>query len=148
MQQTTLDRWLRKKYVYVSQVYCNTLPHGLPYGVSVEETTEESGGKYLYRLTPENDKILDELTAHLEVANITYTSRIADNAGMGDKMLNDPNKSFTMQVAWLIFIIAILAIVFSGLPIHLWKTLSAEDDETDGKKKAHLISVESVQLPA
>ena len=147
MQQTQIDRWLRKKYVYISHVYCNTLPQGLPYGVTVEETTADCGGRYRYRLTPKNDKILDELTAHLEVANITYTSRIADHEGMGDKMLNDPNKSFTMQVAWLIFIIAILSIIFSGLPVHLWNTLSADEEETDGKK-AQLIQVESTELPA
>tara|TARA_R110002096_G_scaffold332415_1_gene526453 strand:+ start:1471 stop:1917 length:447 start_codon:yes stop_codon:yes gene_type:complete len=148
MQQTPLDRWLRKKYVYVSHVYCNTLPQGLPYGVTVEETTGESGSMYLYRLTPENDKILDELTAHLEVANITYTSRVSDNEGLGDKMLNDQNKSFTMQIAWLIFIVIILAVAFSGLPVHLWKTLSAAEEETDGKKKAHMTLVEPAEIPA
>ncbi|MEM9283781.1 MAG: hypothetical protein AAGA96_18320 [Verrucomicrobiota bacterium] len=148
MQQTQMDRWLRKKYVYVTQVYCNMLPHSLPDGVVVEETSQEAGGMYLYRLTPRTEKILDELTAHLEVENITYTSRVADQDGMSDKLLNNPNKSFTMQIAWLIFIIAILAIVFSGLPVHLWNTLSVEEEETDGKKKAQWIQVDSAEIPS
>jgi len=78
--------------------------------------------------------VLDELTAHLEVANITYTSRVDDAHGASSRLFNNPNKSFTMQVSWLIFIIAILAVIFSGLPVYLWKTLSVESEEDKGKK--------------
>ena len=134
MQQTSFDRWLRKKYVYSTHVYCNTLPHTVPEGVTVDETSEEMGGRYLYRFTARSEQQLNELTAHLEVANITYTSRVADASGARGKMFNNPNKSFTMQISWLIFIIAILAILFSGLPVHLWKTLSVESEEDKEKK--------------
>ena len=144
MQQTSFDTYLRRKYVHVAQVYCNTLPRSLPHGINVEETTEESGTRYLYRLTAEDEKALTELTAHLEVENITYTSRIADNEGMQDKLFNDPNRSFTMQVAWIIFIIAILSIAFSGLPVHLWKTLS-EDPNPIEKNEAPAIIDKSKQ---
>ena len=148
MQQTTLDRFLRKKYVYVTYVYTNMLPRALPHGVPVDETTEEMGGMYLYRMTAFNDDQLNELAARLEVENITYTSRIADQEGMSDKMFNNANKSFTMQIAWLILIIAILAIIFSGLPVYLWKTLSEKDGAEDGKKGSALIPiVERVERP-
>ena len=147
MQQTNLDRFLRKKYVYVTYVYTNTLPKALPYGVTVDETTEEMGGIYLYRMTAVSDDQLNELTARLEVENITYTSRIADQEGMSDKMFNNSNRSFTMQIAWLIFIITILAVIFSGLPVYLWKTLSAKEEAEDGKKKALPPIVERVEFP-
>ncbi|MAS95823.1 MAG: hypothetical protein CMO55_21680 [Verrucomicrobiales bacterium] len=138
MQKTGIDRWLQKKYIYVTQVYCNTLPHHIPSGVNLDETTEETGGRYLYRFTANNDRALNELTAHLEVENITYTSRISEAGGMKAKLFNNPQKSFTMGVFWIIFIIAILAVIFSGLPVKMWKELSVQDEselETGGKNR-------------
>ncbi len=143
MQKTSLDRWLQKKYVYVTYVYCNSLPHHVPPGIKVDETTEECGGRYLYRFTVTNDRAMSELTAHLEVENITYASRVSELGGMRGKLLNDPNKSFTLQVFWLLFIIAIASIVLSGLPVKFWKYLSAE--ETD-EKKAEIVRFESSTL--
>ena len=128
MQQTHLDNYLRKKYVYFTYVYCNTLPREIPDGVKLDETTEEMGGMYLYRFTCETDEQLTELTAHLEVANITYASRVSDHKGASNKAFNNPGKSFTMQIAWVIFVIAILAIIFSGAPVRMWKELSVVEE--------------------
>lgn len=109
-------------------VYCNTLPYAIPDGVKVEETTVESGGMYLYRMTASSDKALNELTAHLEVANITYTSRVCDDEGVNGKLFNNPEKSFTMQVVSIILLIISLAFILSGMPVHLWQTLTAKDE--------------------
>ncbi|MDF1656768.1 MAG: hypothetical protein P1U58_04105 [Verrucomicrobiales bacterium] len=128
MQQTSLDRYLRHKYVQRSVVYCNTLPYAIPEGIKVDETTEESGGRYLYRMTAMNDRSLNELTAHLEVANITYTSRIADDEGLNSKLFNNPEKSFTMQIVSIVLLVGVLAFIFSGMPVHLWKTLTVKDE--------------------
>ena len=128
MQQTSIDRFLRSKYVQKMVVYCNTLPYAIPDGVKVEETTVESGGMYLYRMTASSEKALNELTAHLEVANITYTSRVCDDEGVNGKLFNNPEKSFTMQVVSIILLIISLAFILSGMPVHLWQTLTAKDD--------------------
>lgn len=133
MQQTSLDRSLRKKYVQKTVVYCNTLPYAIPEGVKVEETSAESGSMYLYRMVAANDKALNELTAHLEVANITYTSRILDEDGLHAKLFNNPNQSFTMQVVSLILLIAAIAFILSGMPVQLWRTLSEKPEEGAAK---------------
>jgi len=146
MQQTTFDRWLQKKYVQVCYVYCNSLPHHVPSGIQLDESTEECGGRYLYRFTVNNDQAMSELTAHLEVENITYASRVSEEGGMKGKFFNDPNKSFTLQIFWLLFIIAIVSVILSGLPVKIWKELSAE--ETDGKKKAEIVRYDSAELLA
>lgn len=130
MQQTKLDRALQRRFVQRTQVFCNTLPYHIPQGVQVDETTEESGSRYLYRLTAPNDAALNELTAHLEVANITYTARIKDGGGLSGKLFNNPNKSFTMRVAWIIFTIIVLSIIFSGLPLRIWNDLTADAEYT------------------
>ena len=130
MQQTKLDRALQRRFVQRTQVFCNTLPYSIPTGVQVDETTEESGGRYLYRLTAPNDAALNELTAHLEVANITYTARIKDQGGLSGKLFNNPNKSFTMLIAWFIFTIVVLSIILSGLPVRIWNDLTADAEYT------------------
>ncbi|MCB1206681.1 MAG: hypothetical protein KDN18_20655 [Verrucomicrobiae bacterium] len=129
MQQTALDRWLRKEFVYICKVYCNTLPQDVPPGVLLEETSEESGGRYRYCFTVHNDQQMSELTARLEVANITYTSRVSERTGSTKKLFNNPEKSFSLQVAWAIFILIIVTIAFSGIPVRLWKYLSAEEED-------------------
>lgn len=136
MQKTPIDRWLQKKFVYVSHIYCNTLPDSVPPEAKLEETTEETGGRYLYKFTVRDDATMNALTAHLEVANITYASRVADGTGWTNRLFNDPKKSFTMQVFWLIFIIVISAVILSGYPVRLWKELSADDKETKKAKAA------------
>ena len=127
MQKTGLDRWLQMKYVYVCKVYCNTLPKSIPEGAVLEETTHESGGRYLYCFTLADDVQLNELTAILELENITYTSRVSEKGGLVGRLFNNPGKSFTLQVAWLCFTVIVLSIIFSGLPVKLWEHLSADD---------------------
>ncbi len=122
MQQTTLDRWLREKYVYFSQVYCNTLPREIPPKITVEETTKDTGGRYLYRLTTNDNEALVEVSKRLESENITYTSRVGEKTGMAARLFNDPLNSFTYRVAWIIFMIVIISIILSGLPVYIWKT--------------------------
>lgn len=127
MQQTTIDRWLRKEFVYICKVFCNTLPHHLPEGVKLEESADDSAGRYRYCFTVFNDKQMSELTALLEVENITYTSRVSERDGTAGKLFNNPEKSFSLQVAWMIFILIIIAIAFSGVPVRIWNYLSAEE---------------------
>lgn len=144
MQQTSFDRWLRKKYVYYTQVYCNTLPREMPDKISVEETTRETGGRYLYRLTTTDDSALVEVSKRLESENITYTSRVAEKAGMAARLFNDPFKSFTYRIAWAIFIIIILSIILSGLPVYIWKTYTGHPD--DEAKEARMERIDTTLL--
>lgn len=146
MQQTNLDRWLRKKYVYSTNVYCNTLPRVVPDDVVVEETTDEAGGMYLYRLKAPTDAVLNELTARLEVENITYTSRVADETAATGKLFNNPHKSFTMQVAWLVFILVIVGFIASGIPTKLWNKYTATEEDPGKKKQARIEQLENTRF--
>ncbi|MDF1740136.1 MAG: hypothetical protein P1U86_13320 [Verrucomicrobiales bacterium] len=143
MQQTALDRWLRKKFVYYTQVYCNTLPREIPPRITVEETTKESGGRFLYRLTTNDDASLLEISKGLERENITYTSRVAEKKGLAARLFNDPFKSFTYRVAWIIFILIIISIILSGLPVYLWKTYTELPED---KEEARMEVIESTSL--
>ncbi len=143
MQQTTFDRWLRKKYVYYTQVYCNTLPRELPPKISVEETKKETGGRYLYRLTTTDDDALVAVSKSLESENITYTSRVAEKTGLAARLFNDPFNSFTYRVAWVIFILIIISIIASGLPVYIWKTYTQLPED---KEEARMEVIDSTLL--
>lgn len=135
MQQTSIDRWLRNRFVYVSKVYCNSLPADKPDGAVLEDAGDDSPGRYRYCFTVYDDRQMNELTARLEVANITYTSRVSERDGTAAKLFGDPGKSFTLRVAWIAFIILIISIAVSGLPVRIWKHLAAEDDSAKASKK-------------
>ncbi len=145
MQQTSIDRWLRKEFVYVCKVYCNTLPQDIPHGVVLDEADDESAGRYRYCFTVHNDRQMTELTARLEVANITYTSRVSERAGTAGKLFNNPQQSFTLQIGWIVLILTIIAIVFSGLPVRLWTYLSAEEEVPGKSKKAKAVAPASTE---
>lgn len=130
MQQTSIDRWLRRQFVYVCTIYCNSLPEEMiPKGVRVDDAGDGNPGRYRYCLTVSNDRQLRQLASALELAGITYTSRVTERGGAVGRLFNHPDKSFTLQIAWIAFMAIIIAVAISGLPIRLWIYLSADDAE-------------------
>ncbi len=127
MQQTALDRWLRRKFIYITRIYCNTLPGKFPPGLTIEEAPEESGGRYLYKLTVDSDRVLASVVEEMRSQNITYTSRIEDKKVWYGRFLNDPHKSFTFRCAWIMFGLAGLIFSLSGIPQKLWNQLANEE---------------------
>ena len=126
MQQTQFDRWLRKKFIYINRIYCNTLPPGLPHGLKIEEAPEESGGRYLYKLSTRSDRVLGEATCLLDAENITYTARVEDRKTIWNRLFNHPQKSFSFRVAWALVGVAGLVFSLSGLPQEIWARLTDE----------------------
>ena len=127
MQQTIFDQWLRKKLIYINRVYCNTLPGSLPLGLQVEEAPDESGGRYLYKLSTRSETVLEELSEALQSENITYTSRVEDRKVWYNRWLNNPHKSFTYRMAWLGILFSIVIFILSGAPMRIWEKLTEEE---------------------
>lgn len=142
MQQTNIDLWLRRKFIYITRVYCNTLPDKLPLGLLVEEAPEESGGRYLYKLTTRSEKLVNELVEVLKINNITYTTRVEDRDVWMAKWLNNPHQSFTFRMAWYMVGVIFLIFVLAGGPQKIWAALNEEETpveevakETSGEAK-------------
>ncbi len=129
MQQTSLDRWLRKKFLFVTAIYCNTLPDDLPKELSIEEAGEESGARFRYKLTTRKEEIIEDATECFRMQSITYTSRVSDREVWFSKYLNNRKKSITFQLIWALFALASAGLVYSGAPSKLWQALV--DEETD-----------------
>jgi len=126
MQQTSFDRWLQRRFVHQTRFYCNTLPRALPRSVLLDENDAEKGGRYLYRITARDEGVIRQITSALEAENITYTSRVADRAGIAARLFSNPNRSFTMSVLWISFGILFLVLVLSGLPGEAWQWLMSD----------------------
>jgi hypothetical protein len=126
MQQTSFDRWLQRRFVHQTRFYCNTLPRALPRSVLLDENDAEKGGRYLYRITAREEEVIRQITSALEAENITYTSRVADGAGIAARLFSNPNHSFTMSVLWISFGILFLVLVLSGLPGEAWQWLTSD----------------------
>lgn len=127
MQQTSLDRWLRKKFIFIHRVYCNTLPRSLPFGIKIEDAPEESGGRYLYKLSTRSDRVLGEIANALEAENITFTSRVEDRSTPLNWLFNHPHKSFTFRMVWGLIALAGLLFSISGMPQKIWAMLIEEE---------------------
>ena len=138
MQQTKLDQWLRKKLIYINRVYCNTLPEKLPFGLQLEEAPEESGGRYLYKLSTRSETVLADLAKALRRENITYTSRIEDRQVWFHGLLNNPHKSFTYRMAWLGIYAGIAIFILSGAPLKIWRNLNEKEGEVDPAARVYL----------
>lgn len=139
MQQTTLDQWLRRKLIYINRIYCNTLPGSLPMGLQVEEAPDESGGRYLYKLSTRSEAVLSELAESMRRENITYTSRVEDRQVWYNGLLNNPHKSFTWRIAWLGIYAGLAIFILSGAPLKIWSRLSGEEvaEETDESARVY-----------
>lgn len=133
MQQTAFDRWLRKKFIYITRIYCNTLPSEIPPGLRVEEAPEESGGRYLYKISSSSERLVNRVADAMRMENITYTSRVEDKQAWYSRWLNDPRKSFTYRLAWMGVGLAGLAFSVLGGPQKLWSIINEEEPEEVAK---------------
>ena len=131
MQQTSLDRFLRKKLVYITRIYCNTLPKKVPFGVNVETAPEESGGRYQYKLSTRSEAMVTTISERLGQENITYTTRIEDRNVWFAKYFNHPQKSFTYRMTWLGIFVMMGILTACGMPMKLWNHLTADEKSED-----------------
>ena len=92
---------------------------------------EESGGRYLYKLSTRSETVLAELAEALRRENITYTSRIEDRQVWFHGLLNNPHKSFTYRMAWLGIYAGIAIFILSGAPLKIWQKLNEKEGEVD-----------------
>jgi hypothetical protein len=129
MQQTSFDQWLRRKFLFVTQIYCNTLPEDLPEELAVEEADEESGGRYRYTMSTRDELLVADAVECFRMQNVTYTTRVHDRDVWFAKYLNSRTKSMTFRIVWLCMFLALVGFVFSGAPLAIYHYVM--DDEED-----------------
>lgn len=119
---------MREKYSFITYVFSNTKPQGVPKGVRVEELDREQGAPYKYKFSSRKYHLIRALAERLESENITYTSRVADRKVWYGKWINDPKKSFSYRLVWIAFLIALGCLAISPAPKVIWKYVNTEED--------------------
>ena len=147
MQQTAIDRWLRKKFIYIHRVYCNTLPKKVPFGIKVETSPEESGGRYLYKLSTRSEGGQSKLADLLANESITFTSRVEDRNVWYARFLNNPHKSLTYRVAWALIAMFFGLLAAMGMPQKVFNHL-VSDQELIGEEKELVTEIQEVDNDA
>ncbi len=135
MQQTSFDLWLRKKFLFVTALYCNTLPEDLPPELTIEEAADESGARFRYKLETRREDVIEDATECFRMQNITYTSRVSDRKVWFSKYLNNRKKSVSFQLIWVLIMLGLAGFVFSGIPVKVWNSLIEEEPAVEEPAK-------------
>lgn len=127
MQQTAFDRWLLKKYVYITEIFCSTLPEELPPVISVEKS--DGTGTYLYRLSSRDHAAAEALITSMRMENIMFASRVANLDTAFARIISNPRRSPTWTVIGTAVGLALGILFLTGLPQRAFEKLIAHSDK-------------------
>lgn len=102
MQLTRFDRWLRKKFVYETNLYSLRKPEVIPSGVTVEELPEAPGRQYRFKFSATSEKSANELIKIFAEHNQMYTTRIVDRSTWYVPFLAPKDKSVSWWCVWVV----------------------------------------------
>jgi len=98
MQQTSLDNWIKRKYVFCYGVLLSTLPSRIPAAAKVEPAEHASYRFLVVCVSEEQFNALIDTCRH---EMISYAPHIRNRTGMVAHLLCPPNHdSFTMRLFW------------------------------------------------
>lgn len=118
MQQTLVDHYLKKRFVYQYEIFCNRLPPCLPAGVCFNSGQDSDHGKWGHLLSCENEDAYQNSIALLRSNRILFFPTIGEREGFVGHMLNPeaPHLSFTWNSLWGCFRLSATAIFGGVLP--------------------------------
>jgi hypothetical protein len=102
MQQTLVDHYLKKRFVYRYEIFCNRLPPSLPLGVRLSTGQDADHGKWGHLLSCENEEAYQNSIALLRSNRILFFPTIGEREGVVGYVLNPapPHLSFTWNSLW------------------------------------------------
>jgi hypothetical protein len=102
MQQTSVDHYLKKKFVYRYEIFCNRIPSSLPPNVLLTTGDDSNHGKWGHLLICGNEDAYQNSIALLRSNRILFFPTISEREGVVGHLLNpqSPNLSFTWNSLW------------------------------------------------
>jgi hypothetical protein len=102
MQQTSLDHFLKKRFVFQYEISCNRIPPTLPKGVTLSTGKDSDHGKWGHLLTCEDEDAYQSLIALLRSQRILFFPTIIEREGLIGHVLNPEGvyQSFTWNSFW------------------------------------------------
>ena len=114
MQLTSIDRWLRERFIYRTHVYTMRLPDGgLPSEVLVEELEETPNRRYRYRLIVNAKRDVESLLGVLRAGNLMFATRVVETNPWYKPIIAPVGKSFFFRVFWWgVAAVSVMAVLF------------------------------------
>lgn len=102
MQQTSLDHFLKKRFVYQYEISCNRIPPHLPKGVTLKTGRDSDHGKWGHLLVCDNEDAYQSSIALLRSQRILFFPTINEREGIVGHVFNPvgQNQSFTWNSFW------------------------------------------------
>lgn len=102
MQQTSLDHFLKKRFVFQYKISCNRIPPSLPKGVTLTTGKDSDHGKWGHLLACESEDAYQSSIALLRSHRILFFPTIIEREGIIGHVLNPVgiHQSFTWNSFW------------------------------------------------
>lgn len=118
MQLTRLDRWLKERFIYETQIFTLRLPEGgLPPGVKVSEVEQKKSGDYRHRLTIKDNGLAAQVIDSLKEDHIMHATHVVEGKNWYNKHISPKGKSFTFM--WILRFFTLCGICSAGYGIYL-----------------------------
>lgn len=118
MQQTALDHFLKKRFVYQYEISCNRIPPAIPKGVTLNTGIDSDHGRWGHRLVCENEDAYQNSIALLRSHRILFFPTINEREGVVGHVFNPVgvNQSFTWNSFWGGFRMGLSTLVGGVIP--------------------------------
>jgi hypothetical protein len=102
MQQTQLDHFLKKRFVYRYEISCNRIPPQLPKGITLSTGKDSDHGKWGHLLLCDDEDAYQNAIALLRSHRILFFPTINEREGIVGYVLNPERSygSFTWNSFW------------------------------------------------
>ena len=115
MQLTRFDRWLRAKFVYVTQIQTLSYPENIPPGIRFMEQPDPPGKRYKHLFIASSEKAANQFIDQLKENSQMYTTQVVDKDAWYVPFIAPKDKSLT----WWMFSTTLFAIAAFFILLYL-----------------------------
>jgi len=125
MQQTRLDRWLRRHFSMETHIFTYVLPPNIPRRAKIHNIEATARSRYRHKIVVRNPKDIDNLLATIKQENQTFTTQVIARTGFLARLFNHPaGKSFTYRVFWTVILFVSVGSAVWFIPwTRIWSAL-------------------------
>lgn len=114
MQLTRIDRWLKDKFVYQTQILTLSVCEDVPKGVKQIELPEKPGRRFKYLYTTRSSSAAEKLLTGLKEKNQMFNTKIVDREAWWVEFIAPEGRSPT----W--YVVSVFAFMGALTPVVIW----------------------------
>lgn len=119
---TSVDHWLREKFILQTHVYTLRLPKELPRGIKVRELAVSPSSHYKYRLITNSNATTDKLIEKLGEGGLMFKTQVVEKKTFLKPLICPKGGSVLLTAFWMI---SLIGLTFGS--IKMFKTLAQDE---------------------